>query len=130
MANLHKGINFNENCLWITRYVFSLRYKAKQGSAVRELTLLFSGSRSLNLFLTVTGISRLCMIGTLFLRFWFMLTTFRTYKRDVNPFETDTEGRLFVVDVSINWLTNRNWQTKVPDSWKVTQMILLRRRNV
>ena len=30
-----------------------------------------------------------------------------------NPFETDTKGRLFVVDVSITLATNRNWQTKV-----------------
>ena len=38
--------------------------------------------------------------------------SFRTYKRDVNPFEVDTEGRLFVVvDVSKNWATDRNWQT-------------------
>ena len=32
-------------------------------------------------------------------------------------FETDTKGRLFV-DVSINWASNRYWQTIVPDTWK------------
>ena len=29
---------------------------------------------------------------------------------------------LFVVDVSIDWATDRNWQTKVLDIWKVTQL--------
>ena len=29
---------------------------------------------------------------------------------------------LFVVDVSRNWETNRNWQTKVINTWKVTQV--------
>ena len=28
--------------------------------------------------------------------------------------------RLFVTDVSINWPSNRNWQAKVLDAWKVT----------
>ena len=55
---------------------------------------------------------------------------FRTYRRDVNPFETDTKGKLFVVDVSINWPSNRDWQTKVLDSWKATQRILLRQKSV
>ena len=34
----------------------------------------------------------------------------RTYRRDVNPVETDTKGRLFVVDVSrsVNWPCSRN----------------------
>ena len=36
------------------------------------------------------------------LRFWFMWTPFQTYRRDVHPFEIDTKGRLFVVDISIN----------------------------
>ena len=34
-----------------------------------------------------------------------------------NPFETDTKGRLFVVDVSINWPSDGNGQTEVLDSW-------------
>ena len=52
-----------------------------------------------------------------------MQTSLRTYRRDIYPFETDTKGRLFVVDVSINWPSNRNCQTKVLDSWNVTQRI-------
>ena len=55
---------------------------------------------------------------------------FRTYRRDVNPFETDTTGKLFVVDVSINWPSKRNWQTKVLDSGKATQLNLLCQKNV
>ena len=39
----------------------------------------------------------------------------------MNLFETDTEGRLFVIDVSINWPSNRHWQTKVLDSWKAAR---------
>ena len=31
---------------------------------------------------------------------------------------------LLVVDVSVIWPTNRNWQTKVLDTWKVTQLDL------
>ena len=45
-------------------------------------------------------------------------------------FETDTTVRVFVVDVSINWPSNRNWQTKVLDSWKATQLYLLRQKSV
>ena len=30
----------------------------------------------------------------------------------------------FVLDVSIKWATNRNWQTKVLDKWKVTPLNL------
>ena len=64
------------------------------------------------------------------LRCWFMWTPFWTNTRDVNPFETDTKGWLFVVDVSVNWSTDRNWQTKVLDTWKVTQLNLLRHKSV
>ena len=32
--------------------------------------------------------------------------------------------------VSINRPSNRNWQTKVLDSWKVTQLNLLRQKSV
>ena len=31
----------------------------------------------------------------------------------------------YVVDVSINWATDRNCQTKLLDTWKVTQLDLL-----
>ena len=43
-----------------------------------------------------------------------MCMSFRTYRSDVHPFETDTKGRLFVVDVSINWPSkhNKDWRTK------------------
>ena len=46
------------------------------------------------------------------------------------PFETDTKGRLFVVEVSINWATNRNGQTKVFDTWKVTKPKFVRQKRV
>ena len=29
---------------------------------------------------------------------------------------------LFVIDASINWVTNRNWQTNELDMWEVTQL--------
>ena len=59
-----------------------------------------------------------------------MCMSFRTYRRDVHPFETDTKGRLLGVDVSINWPRKRHWLTKVLDSWKATQQNLLRQRYV
>ena len=59
-----------------------------------------------------------------------MCMSFPNYRRDANPFETDGKGRLFVLDVSINWLSNRNWQTKILDSWKATQLDLLRQKSV
>ena len=34
------------------------------------------------------------------------------------------------VHVSINWATNRPWQTKVFDTWKVTQLNILRQKSV
>ena len=37
-----------------------------------------------------------------------MCMPFRTYRRDVNPCESGTKGRLFGLDVSINWPSNRN----------------------
>ena len=64
------------------------------------------------------------------LRFVFMCMSFRAYRRDVNPFETDINGRLFSIDVSIDWPSNRNVQTKVSDTQKVTQRTLLRQRSV
>ena len=42
------------------------------------------------------------MTGTHLYVLGFMGTSFRTHRKDVNPFETDTKGRLFVVDVSAN----------------------------
>ena len=46
------------------------------------------------------------------------------------PLRPDTKGRPSVIDVSVNWLSNRNWQTEVLDSWKVTQLNSLRQRRV
>ena len=43
----------------------------------------------------------------------------------MNPFETNTKGRHFVVDVSINWATGKKWQTEVLDAWKVTHLNIL-----
>ena len=59
-----------------------------------------------------------------------MRMSFRTYRRDVNPFETDTKGGLFVTDVSIKWPNNRNWQSKELDLWKATQLNLLHQKSV
>ena len=59
-----------------------------------------------------------------------MCMSFRTLRRDVNLFETDAKGRLFGVDVSINWPSNRSWKAKGLDSWKVTQLNLLRQESV
>ena len=55
---------------------------------------------------------------------------FRTHRRDVNPFESDTKGRLLGINVSINWPSNIHQQTKVPDSWRAIQLILLRQKRV
>ena len=57
-----------------------------------------------------------------------MCMSFQIYRRDVNPFETDTKRKLFVTDVFISWPMNRHWQTKVLDSWKVTQLNLQRQK--
>ena len=59
-----------------------------------------------------------------------MCMSFRTYRGEVNPFETDTKGRLFVVGASVNWPSNRNRRTKVLGSWKATRLNLLRRKSV
>ena len=56
--------------------------------------------------------------------------SFRTCRRYANQFATDTKGRRFVVDISMNWPSNRNWQTKVLDAWKATQLNLLRQKSV
>ena len=37
---------------------------------------------------------------------------------------------LCVVDVSINWAADRNWQTKLQDTWRITQMNLPRQERV
>ena len=37
---------------------------------------------------------------------------------------------LFVVDVPINWASDRNWQTKVLDTWRVTQLNVLHQESV
>ena len=37
---------------------------------------------------------------------------------------------LFVDDVSINWATRSKWQTKAPETWKVSQLSLLRQESV
>ena len=34
-------------------------------------------------------------------------------------FETDTKNIAIVVDLSVNWATNRYWHTKVLATWKV-----------
>ena len=70
------------------------------------------------------------LIGTLLNVFGSCACQCELNRRDVNPFETDTKGRLFVVDVSMNWPDNRIWQTKVLDSWKATQLNLLRLKYV
>ena len=49
-------------------------------------------------------------------------------EENVNPFKTDTKGRVFVVDASINWPSNRNWQAKVLESFKVSQRIYFFRK--
>ena len=87
-----------------------------------------SFSAPLNSFLTIAGnlgqdrISPLC--------FWYSWTSFQTYRRGVHPFKSDTKGRLFVVDVSVNWPRDRNRYTKVLDTWKVTKLNWLRHKSV
>ena len=58
------------------------------------------------------------------------------HRRDVSQKRCTSLGdryereTLFVVDVSIDWVTNRNWHTKVLDTWKVIQLDLLRQKSV
>ena len=59
-----------------------------------------------------------------------MGTSFKTYKRDVHSFVTDTKGRHFVPGVSIHWTNKRNWQVKGLGTWKVTQLNLPRQESV
>ena len=59
-----------------------------------------------------------------------MCMSFRTYRRDVNPFEDYSKGRLFGTDVSMDWPSKRDWQTIVFDSWKATQLNLFRQKSV
>ena len=56
--------------------------------------------------------------------------TLRTHIRGVNPFENDIKGRLFVVGISVNRPSNRNWQIKVFDSWQAAQLDLLLHKGV
>ena len=37
---------------------------------------------------------------------------------------------LFAAEFSLNWATNRNWQTKLLDRRKVTQLNILRQKSV
>ena len=37
---------------------------------------------------------------------------------------------IIIVDISINWATNRNWQTNILDTWKVTQLNLPHQKSV
>ena len=46
-------------------------------------------------------------------------------KRCTSLWDRYQRKTLFVIDVSINWATDRNWQTKLLDTWKVTQINLL-----
>ena len=57
-----------------------------------------------------------------------LLYVFPNLQGRSHPFETDTKGRLFVVDISIDRPSSRNWRTKVLDSWKVFQRIYLVRK--
>ena len=74
---------------------------------------------TLNSFLTITRKFSV-MTGTLLYVFGP-----REHHSELTEEITSLSGRyqrktLFVVGVSINWVTKRNWQTKVLDTWKVT----------
>ena len=77
--------------------------------------------RSLNSFLTVTGKFSV-MIGTLVYVFGSCEHHSKLQIRKIHPFKTD--------NVSINWATDRNRQTKQLDTWLVTQLTLLRQESV
>ena len=55
------------------------------------------------------------MIGTLL--YVFGSCEHNSELRDIHSFQTDTRRRLFVVDVSIDWSSNRNWHSKVLNTW-------------
>ena len=50
-------------------------------------------------------------------------------KRCTSLWDRYQNKTLFVVDVSINWETDRHWQTKVLGTWKVTKLNRLRQKS-
>ena len=51
-------------------------------------------------------------------------------KRWTSPLNRCQRKRLFFVDVSTNWETDRNWHTQLFDTWKVTQLNLHHQESV
>ena len=84
-----------------------------------------------NLFLTVTG-QFLVMKGTLLNVFGSCERHSKLKNRDTWSSLLDSYLRktLFFVEVSVYWATVRNWHTKVLDTWKVAQLILLHQESV
>ena len=62
------------------------------------------------------------------LRFWFTWASFWIPK-NLYPFETDTKGSHSVV-VCVTWTTDRNWQTNILNTRKVTRLNLPRQASV
>ena len=57
------------------------------------------------------------MIGTILYVFGKCQRHFKLMNRGVHPFQTRYQRKTpFFVDVSINWATGRNWQTKLLDT--------------
>ena len=71
-----------------------------------------------------------------FLTFLLHVEVILTYKRGAHPFETATKGNtvslwhFYKLGVSITWVTNRNRQTQLLETWKVIQLNLLRQKTV
>ena len=62
------------------------------------------------------------MIGSLLYVLGYVNVVLNVQKRCTSLRERCQGKTLFVVDCSINWAADRHWQTKVHDTWKVTQL--------
>ena len=62
----------------------------------------------------------------------FCIFVFAPVQRKLSMFHMERRSRnkLIILIIIINWATNRNWQTQATDTWKVTQLNLLRQENV
>ena len=104
--------------------------RSSRGSPHTQVSSCFS---MINLFLMITAKKKKkkkksVLKGTVV--YVFVSCACHSELTEVNSFQTDTKGRLFGVDVSTNWPSDRNWQTKVLDSWKATQLNLLRKKSI
>ena len=84
----------------------------------------------INSFLMITGKSRSWEeLFSIFL-VHIMNVILNLQKRCTSLWDRYQGKTLFIFEVSVNWATNRNWQIKVLDTWKVAQLNLLHQKSV